>query len=135
MKKFSRFSRKGAAKRRDFEGKPERLFPLHARRNKVNFAHGYRRLLLYACCSSSQKIFAAQIFFGMPCKRAYEILIACIHSFRKPKVFGKLSALASNEVNFAKRPLAGIYAKLTKLRDNFVVAMAWFLLARVNYLK
>ena len=41
----------------------------------------------------------------------------------KPKVFGKLSALASNDVNFAKRPLAGIYAKLTMLRDNFVVAM------------
>ena len=41
----------------------------------------------------------------------------------EPNVFGKLWALASNEVNFAKRPLAGIYAKLTKLRDNKVVAM------------
>ena len=42
---------------------------------------------------------------------------------QEPKVFGDLRALASNEVNFAKRPLAGIYAKLTKLRDNKVVAM------------
>ena len=32
----------------------------------------------------------------------------------------------ANEVNFAERPLAGIYAKLTKLRDNKVVAMVWF---------
>ena len=44
-------------------------------------------------------------------------------SSHEPNVFGELSALASNEVNFAKRPLAGIYAKLTKLRDNKVVAM------------
>ena len=37
---------------------------------------------------------------------------------------------APNAVNFAERPLAGIHAKLTKLRDNIVVAMAWFLLLR-----
>ncbi|HIZ04107.1 MAG TPA: hypothetical protein H9727_07460, partial [Candidatus Borkfalkia avistercoris] len=35
-----------------------------------------------------------------------------------------------NKANFAERPLAGIHAKLTKLRDNIVVAMAWFLLLR-----
>ena len=33
---------------------------------------------------------------------------------------------ASNDVNFAERPLAGIHAKLTKLCDNFVVAMRGF---------
>ena len=32
----------------------------------------------------------------------------------------------TNEVNFAERPLAGIHAKLTKLCDNIVVAMARF---------
>ena len=29
----------------------------------------------------------------------------------------------TNEVNFAERPLADIHAKLTKLRDNTVIAM------------
>ena len=44
----------------------------------------------------------------------------------KPNVFGNLGALASNEVNFAERPLAGIHAKLTMLRDNAVIAMRGF---------
>ena len=40
---------------------------------------------------------------------------------------------APNAVNFAERPLAGIHAKLTKLRDNTVVAMRGFACAS-NYL-
>ena len=42
-------------------------------------------------------------------------------------------ANAPNAVNFAERPLAGIHAKLTKLRDNTVVAMRGFACAS-NYL-
>ena len=36
----------------------------------------------------------------------------------------------TNEVNFAERPLAGIHAKLTMLRDNAVIAMRGFACAR-----
>ena len=32
----------------------------------------------------------------------------------------------ANEINFAERPLAGIHAKLTMLRDNAVIAMRGF---------
>ena len=41
---------------------------------------------------------------------------------------------APNAVNFAKRPLAGIYEKLTKLRDNFVIAMCDFACASNNFI-
>ena len=41
-------------------------------------------------------------------------------------------ANAPNAANFAERPLAGIHAKLAKLRDNFVIAMRGFACAS-NY--
>ena len=47
-----------------------------------------------------------------------------IHSFRISRKYAANGVrFPANEVNFAERPLAGIYAKLTKLRDNSVVAM------------
>ena len=47
-----------------------------------------------------------------------------IHSFRMSrKNAANWGRFPTNEVNFAERPLAGIHAKLTMLRDNFVVAM------------
>ena len=44
-------------------------------------------------------------------------------------------ANAPNAVNFAERPLAGIHAKLTMLRDNFVIAMRRFACASYFFLR
>ena len=49
------------------------------------------------------------------------IEVAHIHPLRRLRA--NRVVLRTNEVNFAERPLAGIHAKLTMLRDNFVVAM------------
>ena len=57
-----------------------------------------------------------------------------IHSFRiSRKNAANCGRFPANEVNFAERPLAGIYAKLTKLRDNSVVAMVRFSDAQSDY--
>ena len=83
-----------------------------------------------------------QIFFGMPCLLgAHHYRNRRIHLFRQREGVARCPAEGSrlretadalranrglvptNEVNFAERPLADIHAKLTKLRDNTVIAM------------